>query len=911
MDNLSIQAQSLWGKKTVENGQELWLPLLQHLIDTKNVINWLFYHWLSEGERQTLYADLPEQKLQPLVKFLGFIHDFGKATPAFQLKTSYGHNEHLDYELISKLVRHGFLCLDECALSNQSKSPHSVAGEALLEKYGVNNSVGAIIGGHHGKPQRFSPIFQLEEYSSNYFQSDQNTQVQLRWQKVQHEILNYGLNICGFQRAADIPSISQPSAVILEGLLIMADWLASTEYLTVGQPLFPLVSLDKGLADIDAKTRFERGISVWAANDENWQPVQPLSIAKYYQSRWGFSPYSLQKKMSAEIGRAIDPGMIIIEAPMGIGKTEIALTAAEQLAAKRGEDGFFMGLPTQATTDAMFSRVERWLLKEAKAEDSVFDIKLMHGKSQFNQEYMHLPSATDINDDSSGVAVNSWFSGKKSILTKFTVGTIDNLLLMGLKQRHLFLKHLAFSGKVVIIDEVHAYDVYMSSYLKKALEWLGAYHVPVIALSATLPRAKRNELLKAYAKGKLGRQKLHGQPGWEENSSYPLLSILDGDKVVQAEDYSLDQNQIKTIKINRLSADDAAIIYKASSLIANGGIAGVIVNTIKRAQKLCSLVPKDIPCLLLHSAFLAPDRAKLEEKLQSLIGKKGKRPHRLIVIGTQVLEQSLDIDFDVLFTDLAPVDLIFQRIGRLHRHQIERPSALKTPTVYLLGANKFGDYSDADKSIYGRYLLAKTDYFLDNSVRLPLDIPKYVQQVYSSENDAQIKGLGSSGAEFKDKLTALQRKANKFQIKAPRPKKTIWGWLDKNQVDIDKDDLRAQAAVRDIQETLEVVLIKRGKDGFYLLNGQRYDLASPKEVAQQLIRLPAAATPDIAKAINALEVKTQKDFSEWEENVWLRGSLAFILDDNNAALFNGWKFKYSRKLGLVYQKEDKDDQKKI
>ncbi|MCI1942742.1 MAG: CRISPR-associated helicase Cas3' [Lactobacillus sp.] len=909
MNNLSPQAKALWGKKSVENGQELWLPLVQHLLDTKNVINWLFNHWLSDGERQTMYQDLSNKELQPLVKFLGFIHDFGKATPAFQLKKSYINSDDLDHELIEKLALHGFQDIDECLLSNPSKSPHPVAGEALLESYGVNQSIGAIIGGHHGIPQShsYSPVQQLSNNSSNYFQKDKDQQIQTVWKSVQNEIFEYGLEVVGYERAEDIPAVSQTTAVILEGLLIMADWLASTEYLENGQPLFPLISLDKGLEDIDAEARFENGISAWTENNDAWAHNSVLSVDGYYQKRWNFSPRPVQGKMSEQIGKTIDPGMIIIEAPMGIGKTEIALTAAEQLADKKGENGLFMGLPTQATTDAMFNRVNKWLSEVAQENDEVLDIKLMHSKAQFNPEYVHLPHATDINDDSNGVAVNSWFSGKKSILNNFTVGTIDNLLLIGLKQRHLFLKHLAFSGKVVIIDEIHAYDAYVSSYLRKALEWLGAYHVPVVALSATLPVAKRNELLSAYAKGRFGKRKLSGESDWKNNISYPLLTILDGDKVVQADDYPITKDDLKTVQIKRLNADEDQIIGKACSLIDHGGVAGVIVNTVKEAQKLASLVPDDIPCLLLHSAFLATDRSELEQELQKLIGKNGKRTHQLIIIGTQVLEQSLDIDFDVLLTEIAPMDLLIQRIGRLHRHHINRPEKLKQSTVYLLGAETFGEYSDADEAIYGRYLLTKTDHFLNNVIQLPVDIPKLVQAVYSPETDGDVKDIDQAAIEFRDELKQLQQKAKVFQIKPPKPKKTLLGWLDRAQSGIDKDDIRAQAAVRDIKETIEVVLLQKKADGFYLLDGSKYSENSTKRVAQQLIRLPSGTTPNIARCINELESQTQKYFANWENDVWLRGSLAFVLDENCTKSFNGWCFTYSKQLGLAYEKEGQNE----
>lgn len=906
MSSLSKAAKSLWGKKAIKNGQELWLPLIAHLIDTKNVINWLYNHWLSDKEQLIIESSLPNQNIHALVKFLGCVHDYGKCIPAFQGKPSYQRSKVLDQDLLERLLRQG---LSSIKLVSMEKSPHAVAGEALLERAGLNESVGAIIGGHHGMPQKTSPFDQIINYTSNYFGSDQNQKIKEKWQRVQSELLNYILEICGYNNIKDVPPVSQPVAVILEGLLIMADWLASSEYLNydVQKPLFPLISLNAGFDDLDMTARFEDAINTWAVNDE-WYPQKVTNIEKHYQKRWGFEPRSVQEKMSAVIGKTKDPGMIIIEAPMGIGKTEIALTAAEQLGFSAGENGFFMGLPTQATSNAMFERIDQWLKQVAESEHAKLPIKLMHGKAQFNPIYRAIPIAENIDSDSdsdadSAVVVNSWFTGKKTILNEFSVGTIDNLLLMGLKQKHLFLKHLGLANKIVVIDEVHAYDVYMTSYLKKVLRWLGAYHVPVIALSATLPKQKRNELLQAYCKGKFGTKHFQAESGWENEQSYPLLSILDGKKMVQVNHFEQESFNKISVHIRRLKADDMDLVNKISATIEKGGIAGVIVNTVRRAQQLARLMPKGIPTLILHSAYLSSDRTKREQKLQNLIGKNGKRPKRLIVIGTQVLEQSLDIDFDVLFTDIAPMDLILQRIGRLHRHQIERPVGLQQPDVYILGINSFGDYGDANEAIYAKYLLMKTDHFLPNQIKLPTDISPLVQTVYDPENDEEVHDLDEAKSEFEDQISKLKKKAAVFQIAPPRPRRTIHGWLGDSPQNLDKDEVRAQAAVRDIKDTLEVVLLQKNESGFCLLDGRKLEKVSSKIIAEQTIRLPAAVTPNIDEAISSLEDITSKNFSYWQKDIWLRGSLALVLDKNLTANFNGWTLSYSSKLGLSYEKE--------
>ena len=918
MTNIKRMAYSLWAKKNVQDGQPMWLPLIVHLMDTKNVIGWLYNHWIEDGQREVMRENFDsEEELLKFVRFLGAVHDIGKATPAFQTKKSYIRDDELDDYLVRRLVESGLDGLDSVELGNRRESPHNLAGEALLYNWRVSEEICAIIGGHHGKPFNFWDVRnQIEDYTSNYFQDDNDRNLREKWSDIQKFILDEALNASGYDSLSNLPDkIGQPQAVLFEGLLIMADWLSSSEY--IGDNLmFPLINIEDSAVDVDLDSRYHSAIMNWN-RDDMVQFMHVSNVESNYEKRWGFKPRNVQHIMSDAIGRLIDPGIIVIEAPMGIGKTEIALTAAEQLGYSSGRDGLYIGLPTQATTNAMFDRVNEWLENIAEEENEHVSIKLMHGKSMFNQTYSNLPHAENIvdeDDDSGTVTVNSWFSGKKSILTKFTVGTIDNLLLMGLKQKHLFLRHFGFSGKVVVIDEAHAYDAYMNSYLYKAIEWLGAYHVPVVVLSATLPKDKRIKLFGSYLRGKFGKwkDKVIFPDNWESEEAYPLLSYLDGTHVGQVTDFgNADAVQKKSVHIHRLDVSDEEIIENVLEMTRDGGIAGIIVNTVKRAQKLAELVPGDVKLMVLHSAFLAPDRAKKEKKLQDTIGKHGNRPQRMIVIGTQVLEQSLDIDFDVLYTDIAPMDLILQRIGRLHRHDIRRPEKLTEPQTYVMGINEFGDYGDANEGIYGRYLLMKTDYYLKDRIDIPKDISSLVQKVYREDDNLCDEELEKARNEFQDRKENATQNALAFQISPPsysKRKSSIHGWLNRDKVDVSNSDQRASAAVRDIDETIEVVLLKRNGDDYEILDGGKLSDTDSKRIAEQLIRIPSAVISEynIDKAIRKLEKKTRILFPEWEDDVWLKGSLAMVLDDNLKTDFNGWHLEYSNTCGLSYERNDVD-----
>jgi len=520
-------------------------------------------------------------------------------------------------------------------------------------------------------------------------------------------------------------------------------------------------------------------------------------------------------------------------------------------------------------------------------------------------------------EKSGSVVLNDWFSGKKSILTKFTVGTIDNLLQMGLKQKHLFLRHLGFTGKVVVIDEVHAYDAYMDSYLCKAINWLGVYHVPIVILSATLPKAKRNMLLKAYLQGKYGkkyRDQLEAPSGWEDTQAYPLLSILDGNQIKQVTEFSGKSDQSPThLQVSRLNVSDDDLIAQVLTKISDGGIAGIIVNTVKRAQMLARLVPADTQLMVLHSAFLATDRTSQETELQAAIGNHVERPQKMIVIGTQVLEQSLDIDFDVLYTDIAPMDLILQRAGRLHRHQIERPKALKAPQIFILGIQGNHEYGSGNEFVYGKYLLMKTDHFLKTEIILPDDISPLVQQVYDPSTDSEVADIDDAKAKSEGNLTKEKKKAKVFQISDAdyRINKPIYAWLDRDAGNVDKDEQRASAAVRDIKETIEVILLQHTDEEDCLLDGRQVTAVQSQEIAQQVIRLPAAITPNsdtVDQIINNLEKLTHDYFGGWQSDMWLKDMLVLPLNKQFSTTLAGWRLSYSSKLGLEYMKEDERHQ---
>lgn len=1019
--NYDEELMCIWAKKRETNEQFFWLPLKQHLEDTANVIELLWNRWLSDGQRNFISAGITtssqlsfdeaerQQKnnaktAKNLAIFLAAIHDIGKATPAFCTKKGFSNSPDLDVILLEKLEGIGFTDIKYFDDKNSGKSPHNIAGQYLLNEYGIREDISSIIGAHHGKPVNDSygisgngGYLEQGAYLNNYYQNgeskfDSESETHVNWDKLQRQVLNWALDRSKFNSVKELPAVSQSVQVLLWGLLTMADWIASNE------EYFPLISVDDDKVGNNL-TRIN-GYFKWSKSDV-WEPKEIKDISQRYKTRFGseskpeFKPRDVQKSMAEAVMNTEEPGIFILEATTGIGKTEAALVAAEELAYKTGRSGLFFGLPTQATSNGIFPRIVDWMNKLEKFEmpqndnpdkcDDLYEcemeehnksIRLCHGKAYLNEVFRSLASSINLDESENGISedesengiseseiiVNQWFSGRKTaVLDDFVVGTVDQLLMMSLKQKHLALRHLDLSKKVVIIDEVHAYDAYMSQYLKRTLQWLGAYKVPVILLSATLTAQSRMELLNAYQSGRaknitddleFKRFRENRANLQLKSNQYPIITYTDGYEVKQKADFPRGAD--KEIHIKRISDQNLKDLLLDFS--KRGGVIGVIVNTVKRAQligsQLLEIFGDDIVDIV-HSAFIATDRATKEEKLLKTIGKDGDRPEFKIIIGTQVLEQSLDIDFDVLITDLAPMDLLLQRIGRLQRHEIHRDVYYKEPTVYIMGLSESLEFEKGSSIVYGDYLLTKTQYYLlgTDIIKIPGDVSELVNKVYANEEEKMDipEDLKGKYSEFKKthegKIKSLRKKAMAFQLSSPKEilsssqissptripslsktsnstpnmssssaaKQSLIGWL-KNDIPGDSDE-KASAKVRDTEDTIEVIAVKKiGLGyGFFEKNEDISDRVGDDSIAKELAKhtftLPKLLSKNykIDDTINELEDYNRKYLSKWQTSTWLKGSLGIIFDENDEFELGGVKLKYSNKLGVLYDMKGSDD----
>lgn len=915
--------KALWAKKKITTTGFEWLPLYQHLEDTRQIGGMLWEHWLSDGQKSRItnsmnYYDSYDSK--KIFMFICSVHDIGKATPSFSTANTRFSSTDLEDILLEKLEKSGFKGVSELKLANPGKSHHALAGQTILQWAGIKEDIASIIGSHHGKTVTDEYVcIEQKSYLTNYFQlEDKNSSIYKMWEQTQLDILEWALMTNEISSVSELPVIPKSTQIIFSGLLIMADWIASNE------DYFPLIDIFANEV-MDSEQRIIYAYNKWHKSDLWISDSFKANLFNsdkdnIYSLRFGFNPKRSQEQFTNVIENCNNPGIFIFEAPMGLGKTEAALIAVEQLAHKKSRSGLFFGLPTQATSNGIFPRINSWLENISKNNNEKYDIRLAHGKAALNSSFSSIATNINIDEEVLGnVVINEWFSGrKKTALDDFVVGTVDQFLLMSLKQKHVSLRHLGFDKKVVVIDEVHAYDVYMSQYLLESIKWLGVYGVPVVLLSATLPYKKRHEIISAYLSG-VGesRKEIRNQLSDLSIDSYPLITYTDNNKIREFTDFDIQVD--KNVSINKIND---SILYKLiGELINDSGIVGIIVNTVKKAQDIASdcikLFGEEV-VFVLHSSFISTKRIEKEEELINMIGKNGDRPIKKIIIGTQVIEQSLDIDFDVLITDLAPMDLLIQRIGRLHRHKIVRPKKHETPKAYVLGTSPDMIFEEGSSFVYGDYYLFRTQYYLEDNIKIPMDISKLVQKVYSDDELLLSESMKIKYSDMKSNhLQLIEKKAKKaraFLLRAnDRTSDSLIGWLNNSKI-IESEE-KAYAQVRDSKETIEVIVVKKIGEGYSFFDSStdismrinEYEIS--KEISKNTIKLPNALTTqyNIEKTIDELENYNRKYLHQWQNQTWLKGSLGIIFDENNEFELNGFVLRYDSFYGLTYERKNQNE----
>lgn len=630
-------------------------------------------------------GDLPFPAYLPAL-----LHDIGKACPGFQLKYFREHIRTLSAELAQQNTQ-GFMT-DHAAVG-------AAAVNRTLGKRTQLSSLATIVALHHGAIR------------CKYLSDNIETCGGMKWTQEREQLIQALVDHDQWPYDADLTPVQ---LAVVAGVLCVADWIGSDE------TLFPAEGLPEG---VDLEVTAQRAIELCGLNRVAVRPGMS------FEDVFPFSPHEFQTAVESVIR---SPGLYIVEAPMGTGKTEAALFAAYQLMVGGECTGIFFGLPTRLTSDRIHERVQGFLDRICEQEQ---DAKLAHGTAWL-KEY-----------EVGGAALrpgNAWFNPRKRrLMHPFVVGTIDQALLSVLRVKHFFVRTFALAGKVVILDEVHSYDVYTSRLIDILVQQLLEAGCTVIILSATLSPERRASLLRASP----------GHGGSAE--AYPLITgIGSSDSDRSARVFSAPPPPDQTYRVTMAAWDDAAVAQQAVAKAEQGHCVLCIANTVARAQAWMRAVQgrrkgdDALPVGLLHSKFPAYQREEIEAEWLTLLGKGDvHRPDGCVLVATQVVEQSVDIDADVLITEIAPTDMLLQRMGRQWRHSRSgRPSAMPETTIVCGVPGQDADideivtaFGKTNCLVYAPYMLWKTwaAWCTRDEVSLPSDIRELIRLTYARNDEEE------------------------------------------------------------------------------------------------------------------------------------------------------------------------------
>ena len=715
----------------------------------------------SKSIRRSFCRNAAEDRIRAWLLFFCALHDIGKFDLRFQLKNTptfralYAHSVGtLPSEKDIKDYWHGEAGLYWIRkdLINLYGSPDSGGGlfcdEVDPEQWLFWKPWAEAVTGHHGhlKNADYVRDYEFSSLVDKHYKSVDHT-ARIAWLNALDDL---------FLKPTGLTLTSQPPdpSPLLAGFCSIADWLGSR----CDSANFPFVGTQE-----DLHAYFEEKVAGDAQRILQLSGI--VGQSKPFSGVAALLPADKPPRPLQSLTETLPPnsGLTVIEAPTGTGKTEAALTHAWKLVDASLADSIIFALPTQATANAMFERLE-------KAATVLFadspNLLLAHGYAKQNEAFaaLKMRSQAENGEEQDGwVKCSEWLaeSRKRVFLGQIGVCTIDQVLISVLPVRHRFVRGFGVGRSVLIIDEVHAYDAYMYGLLEEVLRQQKASGGSAILLSATLPERQKRELYAAW----------NADLNYDEPPPYPLISsAVDQD----VESYALPQNkQPETVSVNleclRVAdmAPDMVLISRLISAAETGAQVAVICNLVDVAQTLYENLRAETDRLpieleLFHARFRFLDRQGKEKSVIKNFGLGGERNRGRILITTQVVEQSLDVDFDWIITQLCPIDLLFQRMGRLHRHEKNdgnRPAdfAERLCTVLLPNNNDFGGTG----FIYANTrVLWRTEQMLTAAkiVEFPAAYREWIEKVYqeSSWRD-EPEEVTEEYRKFKDEVEEIKR----------------------------------------------------------------------------------------------------------------------------------------------------------
>jgi CRISPR-associated endonuclease/helicase Cas3 len=571
----------------------------------------------------------------------------------------------------------------------------------------------------------------------------------------------------------------------------------------------------------------------------------------------------------------------------------------------------------------MYERIGDFL--NHRYPDQRVNYHLVHGQAAWQDELKKKVELQTVGDDQkSSILAESWFTPRKrTLLAPFGVGTVDQTFMSILQTRHFFVRLFGLSHKVIIFDEVHAYDTFMSTLFERLLIWLNAIGTSVIILSATLPAETRRKLVEAYS----------GQP-LTRSGEYPSLTIAaSGSEPVFIE---LPKPAEVTVQLawDVGREPDAMLDYLRREL-ANGGCAAVICNTVRRAQDIfralddarqtgtLDLLEDDL--ILFHARFPPIWRQAIERTVLAKFGKPDKngrspnRPRRAIVVATQVIEQSLDLDFDLMLTDLAPIDLIIQRAGRLHRHDRSEAERHGLPRRLIITEPAEMDTDslpkfEVDEYIYARYVLLRSFYALkakgDQAI-FPTDTTTLIEQVYGDMSllegmtGEQLVAIRAAEKEMRREQHEAIRKAKRQLVLEPNEPDLLKQDMENLEEDNPNIHRTLRTQTRDIDDGISLICLHRKEERTFI-----YTLESKLEI-NLTEEVPFQQIKHIQQNRITVQHKTlfyhfiqQEPPPAWQKQAALRHQRVVIFEEGHYTKIPKYTLKLSRRFGLETIKQE-------
>ncbi|HQG08411.1 MAG TPA: CRISPR-associated helicase Cas3', partial [Dysgonamonadaceae bacterium] len=488
-----------------------------------------FTGWLGNNSEQ----------VSRTLSFWVALHDIGKASPAFQSK-----NIELQTGLITLGLNFPKLCFPQ---------HHGLvtywALESLLPASGMSKkdskAIARALAGHHGAwptPLQTIDESKSENLGGDYFQT---------WEAARKDLFDSLFFLLNPLKTVNLPEDTEQRNAFLtlfSGFVSTADWIASMEN------MFPYADYRIPVSEYRLQSFSEAEQTIHQLGFDGWK-ADGSSLD--FQNTFSFSPNKLQEKVLETTSRSDLPAMLIVEAPTGCGKTEMAFSVADAWVQHAHGSGIYIAMPTMATSNSMFDRTKNDYLLKRYPNDRI-NLHLVHGAALLQDNFQNMIMKSVGEDSESALAAMSWFlPHKRTLLASFAVGTVDQVFLSVLNTRHFFVRLFGLGGKVLIFDEVHAYDLYMQELFCRLLEWLRAAGVSVIILSATLPSQTRRELIKAYS----------GNDCSDTNSDYPGFTLVDPQG---SRSFPLPPDRSRNVFIHWINPETDSIISVLKDQLSDG-----------------------------------------------------------------------------------------------------------------------------------------------------------------------------------------------------------------------------------------------------------------------------------------------------------------------------------------------------